>query len=98
MVDSMQEGDLGDSPLAAALPKAKDFRAALEEGNIEAAKKASEGWQYKGYRLPVFSNDEEHYVKEKLMAGSKVPFYVLDALQPPVGSWRHLPKVFSRPT
>jgi putative intracellular protease/amidase len=70
----------GPVALTAAMPDAKKFRAAMAEGNIEAAKKAAEGWQYAGYRMTVFSNDEEHYVEEKLMEGGKVPFYVLEAL------------------
>jgi putative intracellular protease/amidase len=71
----------GPVAIAAAIPKAKEFRAALVAGNSEEAKRLAEGWQYTGYRMTVFSNDEERYVEEHLMAGGKVPFYVNDALK-----------------
>lgn len=71
----------GPIAIAAAIPKAKEFRAAMVNGDIEAAKKAAEGWQYAGYNMTIFSNDEEHYAEENYMGGSKVPFYVSDALK-----------------
>ena len=71
----------GPIGLAAAMPKAKEFRAALVAGDTEEAKRLAEGWQYAGYRMTVFSNDEEHYAEEHLMHGGKVPFYVNDALK-----------------
>jgi putative intracellular protease/amidase len=71
----------GPVAVAAAMPEARQFRAAMVEGNIEAAKKAAAGWQYAGYRMTVFSNDEERYVETKLMGGRKVPFYVFEALE-----------------
>ncbi len=51
------------------------------KGDVAAAKSAAEGWQYAGYRMTIFSNDEEHYVEDNLMGGSKVPFYVATALE-----------------
>jgi putative intracellular protease/amidase len=71
----------GPIAIAAAMPKAKEFRAALVAGKPEEAKKLAEGWQYAGYRMTIFSNDEEHYVEEHLMDGGKIPFYVNDALK-----------------
>lgn len=71
----------GPIAAAAALPKAKEFRAALVAGKPEEAKKLAEGWQYAGYRMTVFSNDEEHWAEEHLMGGGKAPFYVNDALK-----------------
>jgi putative intracellular protease/amidase len=71
----------GPIAIAAAMPKAKEFRAALVAGKPEEAKKLAEGWQYAGYRMTIFSNDEEHYVEEHLMGGGKLPFYVNDALK-----------------
>lgn len=65
----------------AAMPKAKEFRAALIAGSTEEAKRLAEGWQYAGYRMTVFSNDEEHWAEEHLMGGGKAPFYVNDALK-----------------
>ena len=71
----------GPIAVTAAMPNAREFRQALVEGNMEAAKSAAEGWQYTGYRMTIFSNDEEHYVEENVMGGSKVPFYVASALE-----------------
>lgn len=71
----------GPIAATAAMPKAKEFRAALVAGKPEEAKKLAEGWQYAGYRMTVFSNDEEHWAEEHLMGGGKAPFYVNDALK-----------------
>jgi putative intracellular protease/amidase len=71
----------GPIAAAAAMPNAKEFRAALVAGNAEEAKQLALGWQYAGYRMTIFSNDEEHYVEERLMDGHKIPFYVNDALK-----------------
>ena len=71
----------GPTAVTAAMPKAREFRQALVDGDMEVARTAAQGWQYAGYRMTVFSNDEEHYVEEKLMGGSKVPFYVVNALE-----------------
>jgi len=71
----------GPIAIAAAMPKAKEFRAALVAGKPEEAKTLAEGWQYAGYRMTIFSNDEEHYAEENYMGGGKIPFYVNDALK-----------------
>jgi len=71
----------GPIALAAAMPKAKEFRAALVADKPEEAKRLAEGWQYTGYRMTIFSNDEEHYAEENYMGGGKIPFYVNDALK-----------------
>lgn len=71
----------GPVATAAAMPKAKEFRAALVAGKSEVAKRLAEGWQYAGYRMTVFSNDEEHYAEEHYLGGGKVSFYVNDALK-----------------
>jgi putative intracellular protease/amidase len=71
----------GPIAIAAAMPQAKEFRAALVAGKMEEAKRLAEGWQYAGYRMTIFSNDEEHYAEENYMGGGKVPFYVNDALK-----------------
>jgi putative intracellular protease/amidase len=70
-------------PIAAiaAMPKAREFRKAMVDGDMSAAKAAAQGWQYAGYQMTIFSNEEEHYVEESLLAGGKVPFYVADALE-----------------
>jgi putative intracellular protease/amidase len=71
----------GPIAMVAAMPKAKEFRAALVAGKPEEAKRLAEGWQYAGYRMTIFSNDEEHYAEEHYMGGGKIPFYVNDALK-----------------
>lgn len=71
----------GPIAIAAAIPKAKEFRAALVAGKSDEAKRLAVGWQYAGYRMTVFSNDEEHWAEEHLMDGGKAPFYVNDALK-----------------
>jgi putative intracellular protease/amidase len=71
----------GPIAVTAAMPKAVAFRQALVEGDVDGAKAAAEGWQYTGYRMTVFSNDEEKYAEENVMGGGKVPFYVVTALE-----------------
>jgi putative intracellular protease/amidase len=71
----------GPIAIASAIPKAQEFRAALVAGKREEARRLAEGWQYAGYRMTIFSNDEEHYAEEHYMGGRKVPFYVNDALK-----------------
>jgi putative intracellular protease/amidase len=71
----------GPIAVTAALPEARAFRQALVEGDLEAAKAAAEGWQYAGYRMTIFSNDEEKYAEDNIMGGGKVPFYVATALE-----------------
>jgi putative intracellular protease/amidase len=71
----------GPIAIAAALPRAKEFRAALAQGDEERAKGLAVDWIYSGYRMTVFSNDEEHWVEDTYMGGREVPFYVNDALR-----------------
>jgi putative intracellular protease/amidase len=70
-------------PIAAiaAMPKARPFRQALVAGDKEAAKDAAVGWQYAGYRMTVFSSDEEKYAEDVLLGGAQVPFYPTTALE-----------------
>jgi putative intracellular protease/amidase len=53
----------------------------LTSGDEEAARKLAESWVYSGYRMTIFSNDEEHWVEDTYMGGRKVPFCVNDALR-----------------
>jgi putative intracellular protease/amidase len=70
----------GPVATAAAMPKAKEFRQALVEGNAEGAKAAAAGWQYEGYRMTVFSDDEEKWAEQNILNGDEVLFYPADAL------------------
>jgi putative intracellular protease/amidase len=71
----------GPIATAAAMLNAREFRAALVAGRPDEAKTLAIGWPYAGYRMTVFSNDEEHYAEEHYLGGGKVPFYVNDALK-----------------
>jgi putative intracellular protease/amidase len=71
----------GPVALTAAMPKAKEFRQALVNGDAEAAKSAAAGWQYDGYRMTVFSDDEEKWAEKNILDGDEVVFYPADALK-----------------
>jgi putative intracellular protease/amidase len=62
------------------MPKAEEFRQALVDGDAEAAKATAAGWQYDGYRMTVFSNDEEKWAEQNILDGDQVLFYPADAL------------------
>lgn len=70
----------GPIALTAAMPKAKEFRQALVKGDLDAAAATGEGWQYKGYRMTVFSNEEEKWAEQNILNGEQVLFYPADAL------------------
>jgi putative intracellular protease/amidase len=70
----------GPVALIAAMPKAKEFRQALVSGDLGAAETAATGWQYKGYRMTVFSNEEEKWAEQNILKGERVLFYPADAL------------------
>jgi putative intracellular protease/amidase len=71
----------GPIAIISAMPNARAFRAAMVNGDLKAAKKIAANWQYAGYRMTIFSNDEEHYAEANLMGGKMAPFYVYDALE-----------------
>ncbi|HEY4108046.1 type 1 glutamine amidotransferase domain-containing protein [Puia sp.] len=71
----------GPIAILSAMANAAAFRAAMVADNKEAAKKLAVGWQYAGYRMTVFSNEEEHYAEKNLMGGKMAPFYVYEALE-----------------
>ena len=64
----------------AALPNAKEYRAALISGDETKAKELGKGWQYAGYRMTVFSGSEEKPIEEKILHG-KLYFTMPEALQ-----------------
>ena len=57
----------GPITLIAALPKAKEFRAALVAGDLGEAKEASDGWIYAGYKMTVFSATEEKWIEDEIL-------------------------------
>ncbi len=64
----------------AALPKAREYRAALIAGDTAKASELAKGWQYAGYRMTVFSASEEKPIEEQFLHG-KLYFNMPDALR-----------------
>lgn len=69
----------GPIATVAAMPHAREFRAALVAGDVEKAKEWAEGWQYAGYRMTVFSATEEKVVEDQILH-AKIYFNMPDAL------------------
>lgn len=57
----------GPIATTAAMPHAREFRAALIAGDIEKARLWAKGWQYAGYRMTVFSATEEKIVEDHIL-------------------------------
>ncbi|AOH86259.1 glutamine amidotransferase [Sphingomonas panacis] len=70
----------GPVALIAALPRAREFRAALVAGDTAAAADLAKGWIYAGYRTTVFSTSEEKWAEDNLF-DARLPFYMPDALR-----------------
>jgi len=70
----------GPIAVTAALPHAREFRAALIAGDTAKAAEWAKGWQYAGYKMTVFSNSEEKIVEEHVLK-AKLHFNVADALE-----------------
>jgi putative intracellular protease/amidase len=70
----------GPIAVIAALPKAREFRAALVAGDKAKAAELAKGWQYAGYKMTVFSATEEVYVEDQILHG-KMYFTMPEALQ-----------------
>src|SRR5262245_30739854 len=64
----------------AAMPNAREFRAALIAGDTARAAKLARGWQYSGYKMTVFSMTEEQVIEERILH-AKLYFNMVDALQ-----------------
>lgn len=69
----------GPIVVAAAIPRAAEFRAALIEGQLDRAAELAKGWQYAGYRMTVFSRSEEKPIEDNILHG-KLRFYMPLAL------------------
>jgi len=52
-----------------AMPRAKEFRAALIRGDRAKAAELSTGWQYAGYRMTVYSASEEKPIEDNILHG-----------------------------
>jgi len=70
----------GPIALVAAMPRARDFRAALIGGNEAEAKELAKGWQYAGYDMTIFSASEEKWVESEILHG-KMYFTMPQALR-----------------
>jgi len=70
----------GPIAVAAALPHAREFRAALVAEAPEKAAEWARGWQYAGYKMTIFSNSEEQIVEDRVL-NAKLYFRVVDALE-----------------
>jgi putative intracellular protease/amidase len=64
----------------AALPQAKEYRAALIAGDISKASELAKGWQYAGYKMTVFSASEEKPIEDQILHG-RLYFNMPDALR-----------------
>lgn len=65
---------------AAAMPRAREFRAALMAGDKAKAAALAKGWPYAGYKMTIFSNSEEKWVENDVLH-AEMCFHVVDALQ-----------------
>lgn len=70
----------GPIAVTAAMPHAREFRAALVAGDGEKAAEWAQGWQYAGYRMTVFSTSEEKIVEDNVLH-AQLYFYMPDALR-----------------
>lgn len=69
----------GPVALLSALPQATAYRESLVAGDRRASKAAGGLWPYDGYRMTIFSTEEEKIVERDVM-GEQLQFYVADAL------------------
>ncbi len=70
----------GPAAIAAAMPRAREFRAALIVGDKARAAEYAQGWVYAGYRMTVFSANEERIAEGALLHG-KLYFDMPEALE-----------------
>jgi len=70
----------GPMATVAAMPHAREFRAALIAGDVPKATEWARGWQYAGYKMTVFSNSEEKVVEDYILK-AKLYFNMVDALE-----------------
>ncbi len=70
----------GPVAIAAAMPRAREFRAALIAGDHAKAAEDAQGWAYAGYRMTVFSASEEKIAEDALLHG-RLYFNMPEALQ-----------------
>jgi putative intracellular protease/amidase len=69
----------GPIAAVAAMPNARQFRAALIAGDTAKATELARGWQYAGYKMTVFSTTEEKVIEDNILH-AKLYFNMPDAL------------------
>ncbi len=69
----------GPVATVAAMPRAREFRAALITGDRSAASECAQGWIYAGYGMTVFSASEERAAEDNFLHG-RLCFTMPDAL------------------
>ncbi len=70
----------GPIAVAAAMPHAREFRAALIAGDKGKASDWTGGWPYRGYRMTVFSDTEEKVVEDNILH-ARLYFNMIEALR-----------------
>lgn len=70
----------GPIATVAAMPNAREFRAALIAGDTAKASELARGWPYAGYKMTVFSATEEKVVEDNILH-AKLYFNMPDALR-----------------
>lgn len=70
----------GPIAVVAAMPHAREFRAALIAQDPAKAAEWARGWAYAGYRMTVFSDTEEKVVEDHVLH-AKLYFNMVDALR-----------------
>jgi putative intracellular protease/amidase len=70
----------GPIALVSAMPRAREFRAALIGGDEAKAKELAKGWQYARYNMTIFSASEEKWVENEILHG-KMYFNMPQALR-----------------
>jgi putative intracellular protease/amidase len=70
----------GPMAAVAAMPNARQFRAALIAGDTAKAGELAKGWQYAGYKMTVFSATEEKVIEDNILH-AKLYFNMPDALR-----------------
>lgn len=69
----------GPMASVSAMPRAKEFRAALIAGDKTKASELARDWQYVGYKMTVYSASEEKPIEDNVLHG-KLYFHMPEAL------------------
>jgi len=70
----------GPIALAAAVPSAREFRAALIAGDKAKASALAKDWPYAGYKMTIFSGTEEKVIEDNILH-AKLYFNGVEALE-----------------